>query len=149
MDIYVYADWQGLQEPRFIGALTILHTMGGARPKASVLDEKQHLWIAKFPSVKDSYDIGAWEMVVNQLAFAAGVNATEGIVRQFNSEYHTFLSRRFDRTVVGDRIHFASALTLLGLTDGSQTASYLDLAEFIIRHGASANADRRQRLTWP
>ncbi len=116
-------------------------SLGGARPKASILDEDRNLWIAKFPSVKDSHDTGAWEMVVNELAQRSGINVSKGMVRQFNSEHHTFLSKRFDRTYNGERIHFASALTLLGLTDGSQDASYLQLAEFIMRYGAFANAD--------
>ncbi|MCG2947195.1 HipA domain-containing protein, partial [Escherichia coli] len=43
-------------------------SLGGARPKTSVVDEAGHLYIAKFPSVKDEYDVGGWEMVVNALA---------------------------------------------------------------------------------
>lgn len=116
-------------------------SLGGARPKASILDEDRNLWIAKFPSVKDAHDTGAWEMVVNELAQRSGINVAKGMVRQFNGEHHTFLSKRFDRTDNGERIHFASALTLLGLTDGSPGSSYLQLAEFIMRNGASANTD--------
>jgi len=116
-------------------------SLGGARPKASVIDEKGQLWIAKFPSVKDRVDIGAWEMVVNELAEQAGVTIAKGMARIFNSEQHTFLSRRFDRTARGERIHFASAMTLLGQTDGTPGASYLQLAEFILQNSASPNAD--------
>jgi len=119
-------------------------SLGGARPKASVMDEDHHLWIAKFPSVKDTHNIGAWEMVVNELAQQSCLNVAEGMVRQFNSDHHTFLSRRFDRTTKQGRLHFASALTLLGLTDGSHGASYLHLAEFIMRYGSAANADLEQ-----
>lgn len=116
-------------------------SLGGARPKASVIDEKGHLWIAKFPSVRDRTDIGAWEMIVNELAEKAGINIAKGMARIYNSEQHTFLSRRFDRTIKGERIHFASAMTLLGQTDGTTGASYLQLAEFILQSGASPNAD--------
>jgi serine/threonine-protein kinase HipA len=116
-------------------------SLGGARPKASVIDEKDHLWIAKFPSVKDRTDIGAWEMVVNELAEKAGINIAKGMAKVYNGEQHTFLSRRFDRAESGERIHFASAMTLLGQTDGATGASYLQLAEFILRNSAAPNAD--------
>lgn len=118
--------------------------LGGARPKASVLDEKGHLWIAKFPSVKDTHNVGAWEMVVNELASKAGIQIAEGMIRQFNSDHHTYLSKRFDRTKNRKRIHFASAMTLLGHIDGTADASYLDLAEFIMRSGASPDSDLEQ-----
>ena len=116
-------------------------SLGGARPKASVMDEEGQLWIAKFPSVKDRTDIGAWEMVVNELAEKAGLTIANGMARIYNSEQHTFLSRRFDRTATGERIHFASAMKLLGQTDGTAGASYLQLAEFILQNSASPNAD--------
>lgn len=119
-------------------------SLGGARPKASVLDPKGHPWIAKFPSIKDEKDIGAWEMVANILASKAGLNIAEGYARKFKSKHHTFLTKRFDRNKKGQRIHFASAMTLLGYMDGAGAdtgVSYLQLAEFIIRHGADVNTD--------
>lgn len=116
-------------------------SLGGARPKASVMDEKRQLWIAKFPSAKDRTDIGAWEMVVSELAEKAGIHIAKGMAKIFNGERHTFLSQRFDRTENGERIHFASAMTLLGQVDGTTGASYLDLAEFILRNSASPNAN--------
>jgi serine/threonine-protein kinase HipA len=116
-------------------------SLGGARPKASVSDEKGHLWIAKFPSVKDRTDIGAWEMVVNELAEKAGINIAKGMAKVYNGEQHTFLSQRFDRTQDGKRTHFASAMTLLGQTDGTTGASYLQRAQFIVQNSASPNAN--------
>jgi serine/threonine-protein kinase HipA len=116
-------------------------SLGGARPKASVIDKKGRLWIAKFPSAKDRADIGAWEMVVNELAKKAGINIARGMAKVYNGERHTFLSRRFDRTENGERIHFASAMTLLGQTDGATGNSYLQLVEFILQNGASPNSD--------
>lgn len=116
-------------------------SLGGARPKASVIDEEGQLWIAKFPSAKDRIDIGGWEMVVNELGEKAGVKIAKGITRNFNNEQHTFICKRFDRTVKRERIHFASAMTLLGQTDGTTGTSYLDIAEFILQNGASPNAD--------
>ncbi len=119
-------------------------SLGGARPKASVTGAKGRLWIAKFPSANDSEDIGAWESVVHALAERAGVTTTEAKRERFGSKHHTFLSERFDRTERGARIHFASAMTLLGQEDGEAGASYLDLAAVIARHGAQAAADLEQ-----
>ncbi|HTF04982.1 MAG TPA: HipA domain-containing protein, partial [Bacteroidia bacterium] len=119
-------------------------SLGGARPKASVVDPKNHLWIAKFPSIKDTKNVGAWEMVVNTLAQNSGLNAAEGMIKQFNNDYHTFLTKRFDRNEKGERIHFASAMTMLGYVDGAGEntgVSYLELADFLMRNGADVNAD--------
>jgi serine/threonine-protein kinase HipA len=116
-------------------------SLGGARPKASVIDTKDKLWIAKFPSGNDQIDIGGWEMVVNVLAKDAGLNIADGQVKKFNSKHHTFLSKRFDRTSGNGRIHFASAMTLLGYSDGAESVSYLNLAEFIMQNGANVKDD--------
>jgi len=118
-------------------------SLGGARPKANVVDAKGELWIAKFPSKNDQKDIGAWEMVVNQLAKSAGLNVAQGQLLKLNSQYHTFLSKRFDRTKNKQRIHFASAMTMLGYSDGDAAsgASYLELMEFIFRNGANIESD--------
>lgn len=116
-------------------------SLGGARPKASVTDSRNQLWIAKFPRVKDKIDVGGWEMVVNQLGRKAGLNIAEGMAKKFNSKYHTFLNKRFDRTKKGNRLHFASAMTLLGKTDGAEGVSYIDLAEFIMQKGGNVKVD--------
>jgi len=124
--------------------LTPGSSLGGARPKASVLDERGELWIAKFPSLQDDQDIGGWEKVAYDLARNAGINVPESVTGKFYSKKHTFLTKRFDRMIEGARIHFASAMTLLGRTDGtnrSSGASYLDLAEFIMQNGTRPDAD--------
>jgi serine/threonine-protein kinase HipA len=119
-------------------------SLGGARPKASVLDGRGELWIAKFPSLQDDQNIGGWEKVAYDLARNVGINVPESVTGKFYSKKHTFLTKRFDRTSQGERIHFASAMTLLGHTDGTNHlsgASYLDLAAFIMQNGASPDAD--------
>jgi serine/threonine-protein kinase HipA len=116
-------------------------SLGGARPKASVIDPTNNLWIAKFPSGNDQVDIGGWEMVVNVLAKEAGLNIADGQVKKFNSKHHSFLSKRFDRVKGNGRIHFASAMTLLGYSDGAEGVSYLNLAEFIMQNGANVKDD--------
>ena len=119
-------------------------SLGGARPKASVLDDKGALWIAKFPSRRDDDDIGAWEEVAHVLARRAGIQTAATKIRRLASKHHTFLSKRFDRTSDGGRMHFASAMTLLQRSDGDDAesgVSYLELAELLIRSGAQTNRD--------
>lgn len=120
-------------------------SLGGARPKACVTDEQGHLWIAKFPNLSDTHDVGAWEMVCYELALVAGVDMFPSEIRQFSSQHHTFLTKRFDRD--GEkRLHFSSAMTQLQYYDGeqSQGASYLEIAEFISNSGAQTEADLAQ-----
>ncbi len=113
-------------------------SLGGARPKANVLDPSGALWIAKFPSERDDIDVGAWEAVTASLARAAGLNVTESKAAKFGSKHHTFLTKRFDRDENNTRMAYASALTLLGKKDGeSESSSYLDLAEIIISQGGT------------
>jgi len=121
-------------------------SLGGARPKASVVDEIGQPWVAKFPSRRDDDDVGAWEGVVHTLARRAGVVVPTAEVRRFGSEHHTFLSRRFDRQGT-ERLHFASALTLLERQDGDDSeagANYLELAELLIQRGARTGEDLAQ-----
>ncbi len=119
-------------------------SLGGARPKASVVDPDGCLWIAKFPSVRDEHDVGAWELIVQTLAKSCGLRVPQGIARRFASPHHTFIVQRFDRTEAGRRLHFASAMTLTGRRDGddaSTGASYLEIARVLIDHGAQTEAD--------
>jgi serine/threonine-protein kinase HipA len=115
-------------------------SLGGSHPKASVTDEQGALWIAKFPSKQDTVDRGAWEFVVHQLAQDAGVNVSVSQCRQFTTAHHTFLTRRFDRTDDGRRIHFMSAMAALRRRDRDE-ASYLELAEFLIQNGSRVAQD--------
>lgn len=119
-------------------------SLGGARPKASVVDEQGKLWIAKFPSTRDNDDVGAWESVIATLAARAGVTVAEHARRRFGSRHHTFLAKRFDRVAGQQRLHFCSALTLLERTDGEAGASYLDLANVLVQHGAEPARDLEQ-----
>jgi serine/threonine-protein kinase HipA len=109
-------------------------SLGGARPKADVVDTTGKQWIAKFPSQKDDTDIGLWEMVVHDLAIKAGIKVANASVKRLGSAYHTYLSQRFDRTENNRRIHYASAMTLLQKTDGDDAdsgVSYLDIVALI------------------
>ncbi len=115
-------------------------SLGGARPKACVVDHNDALWIAKFPNRHDDCDISAWEYVIYQLARDAKINMSECRLEKFDSQYHTFLTRRFDRTLQS-RLHFTSALTQLGYYDGQYEASYLEIAQFLTDHGSNTKED--------
>ena len=117
-------------------------SLGGARPKAGVIDEDGRLCVAKFPSRKDDCDVALWEHHSHLLAKEAGVNAAVTRVINSGEKYHALLSKRFDRTEEGRRIHFASAMTLLGLTDGCDAQSgngYLDIVDFILQSCCDVN----------
>ena len=118
-------------------------SLGGARPKATVVDVKGEQWIAKFPSKHDENDTGAWEKVVHNLAKLCGLNVPESMVERFSKYGSTFLVKRFDRDGKR-RLHVASAMTLLGKSDGASAAdgtSYLDIVGFIKSYGADPQND--------
>ena len=122
-------------------------SLGGARPKANVIDENHNIFMAKFPSLNDDYDVGIWEHFCHLLAKNAGINAAETKVITTNDKHHTLLSHRFDRTYAGRRIHFASAMTLLGLNDGDNATTghgYIDIVDFIISGCTDVDANLRE-----
>ena len=122
-------------------------SLGGARPKASVVDTDKVLYVAKFPSRKDDYNAGLWEHFCHLLAKKAGINAASTQVISTSDKYHTLLSRRFDRTDDGRRIHFASAMTLLGLSDGTNASTgngYLDIVDFILQNCTEVNKNLQE-----
>ncbi len=108
-------------------------SLGGARPKANIVDEKGHLWIAKFPSKEDIIDKAAWEYLAYKLAVKAGIDMTESKIEKVTGKHHTFFTKRFDR-LKSKRIHFASAMTMTGHNEDTikeNPPGYLDIAEFI------------------
>ena len=139
------------EQPQFRKWLTALvapgSSLGGARPKANFTDPKELLWIAKFPSREDRRDVGAWEMVVHQLALKTGVQVSEAQLLKLGGFYRTFSCQRFDRTAAGKRRFFVSALTLLDRRDGEK-ASYLELAEFLRSRGSKRYLKEDLRELW-
>jgi len=121
-------------------------SLGGARPKANVVDLDGYLCIAKFPSKSDTTDKAAWEYLAYKLACKARINMPICTLEKVRGPYHTFLSRRFDREGEG-RVHFASAMTMTGNSEDTirdATPSYLEIAEFIQSYGANIQADLNQ-----
>ncbi len=133
----------GMEEKWLKQLLAPGSSLGGARPKASVSAPDGSLWIAKFPSKHDDTNVGAWEMVVHDLAMMCGLDVPEAKLENFSKTGSTFLIKRFDRE--GEkRIHFASAMTLLGKNDGASAAdgsSYLDIVSLIRKYGAAPKKD--------
>lgn len=123
-------------------------SLGGARPKANILDEYGNLWIAKFPSKNDTIDNGAWEFLAYRLAINCGIEMAPSRIENITGNYHTFFTQRFDR-IRKERIHFSSAMTMTGNNEDTirdSSASYLDIAEFIQTNGV--NIDRNLHQLW-
>ncbi|MEA2041539.1 MAG: HipA domain-containing protein [Bacteroidota bacterium] len=121
-------------------------SLGGARPKANILDDNKHLWIAKFPSKNDVIDKAAWEYLAYKLATSAGVEMAECKIQKISGRFHTFFTKRFDRAGE-ERIHFASAMTMTGNSEFNikdESPSYLEIAEFIQFSGSETQKDLHQ-----
>ena len=148
MEIEKSEEQNQLPEKKWL--LQLVHpgtSLGGARPKAGVMNDEGRLCIAKFPSRNDDYDVGLWEHHSHLLAKEAGVVAAETSIIETGEKYHALLSRRFDRTAEGRRKHFASAMTLLGLTDGCDAKTgngYLDIVDFILQNCCDVEQNLRQ-----
>lgn len=121
-------------------------SLGGARPKANILDNDENLWIAKFPSKTDTVDKAAWEFLTYKLAVSCGIEMAESKIEMIAGQYHTFLTKRFDREN-GGRIHFASAMTMTGNTEEtlkSFSPSYLDIVDVIENYGTNVEKNLHQ-----
>lgn len=122
-------------------------SLGGARPKANVVDTDGKYYVAKFPSKKDLEDTELIEHFSHLLARKAGINVANTKVLSVSKSRHILLSERFDRTVDGKRRHFASAMSLLGLDDGCGATTgngYLDIVDFIVSNCTNVQQNLRE-----
>jgi len=134
------AEYSELQELLLAGG-----SLGGARPKAHVLDSNGNLSIAKFPSPRnDKWDVISWEKTLLDLAGNAGLSVPESTLLSVGKE-KVLLVKRFDR-INGERIGYVSAMTMLEKRDGEQ-GSYLDIADVIERTSLNAAAELRELWT--
>lgn len=113
-------------------------SLGGARPKASIRDEKGRLSLAKFPKKDDRYSVSAWEHLALGLARDAGIQVAHSTLLRLEDQ-DLILLNRFDRDEAG-RTPFLSAMSLLDAVD-QEPRSYLEIAEVIRRFGAQTRAD--------
>jgi serine/threonine-protein kinase HipA len=115
-------------------------SLGGLRPKCTVVDLDGSLSIGKFPSVHDSYPVTKGEVLALHVAQAAGclvaqsrIVETEGIP--------VALIKRFDRGTKGQRIPYVSAATLLGIEDSYNIHTYTEMIDALKRYSADYQAD--------
>jgi serine/threonine-protein kinase HipA len=113
-------------------------SLGGARPKASVIEKDGHLAIAKFPRKDDEINTVVWEAVALALAKKAGITVPAAHVETV-AKKPVLLLRRFDRNGKR-RIPFLSAMSMLGSKD-NDTRSYLEIVDALRQHGAEPKAD--------
>jgi len=121
-------------------------SLGGARPKASIFDHENNLWIAKFPSKADTIDKAAWEYLIHKLAVLSGITMASCRLEKIMGNHHTFFTKRFDRDY-GERIHFASAMTMTSNVEENlrdHPASYLEIAEFVSNYGVNITENLHQ-----
>lgn len=115
-------------------------SLGGARPKASVIDKNGNLCIAKFPKKDDTNNNVLWEACALTLAKACGLNTQEWSLEKINKK-NVLILKRFDREG-HKRIHFLSAMSMLDAIDNDSIShSYVDIADIIKRDGAKPNED--------
>lgn len=137
-----------LPEARWLDQLIDPGTsLGGARPKANVVDVDGKLYVAKFPSKKDLENTELIEHFSHRLAAAAGISVANTRTIKISKDRHILLSERFDRTCEGKRVHFASAMSLLGLDDGAGSSTgngYLDIVDFILQGCVDVHKNLRE-----
>lgn len=114
-------------------------SLGGARPKASVLGENGELLIAKFPHREDEWDVMAWEKCALDLAAASGIDTPARRLTDVGGRWVLVLDR-FDRRRSGARVGYISAMTLLDKWDGDE-GDYLEIAEALPVYGANVTRD--------
>lgn len=113
-------------------------SLGGARPKASILDNDGHLSIAKFPSKNDEFNIVMWEAVSLALAKKAGLTLPTWRIEMIMKK-PVLIIRRFDR-IGQKRIPFLSAMSMLGAKD-NEMHSYLEIVDALRQYGAEPTND--------
>ncbi len=116
-------------------------SLGGMRPKCTVVDDDGALSIGKFPSITDERSVTKGEVLALTLASEAGINAAAA--RIIESEgLPVALIRRFDRRSSGERVMYVSAATMMGVeVTESDSHSYTEIVDAIRIYGAAAQAD--------
>jgi serine/threonine-protein kinase HipA len=115
-------------------------SLGGARPKASVVDNEGRLLIAKFPSENDEWDVALWEYLSLKIAGRIGIPVPGFRLEKVGGK-NVLLLERFDRIGM-TRVPFLSAMSMLGASDGDR-GSYLEIVETLREHGSKPREDMR------
>ena len=116
-------------------------SLGGMRPKCTVVDDDGQLAVGKFPSLKDERPVTKGEVLAMQLARAAGLQVADARLVDSDGVPVTLI-RRFDRTGGGGRIPYVSAATLLGVYPADPREHfYTEVVDALRIHGADAQSD--------
>jgi len=118
-------------------------SLGGARPKSSVIEQDRQgsdaLYLAKFPHPSDEWDVMRWEKIALDLAECAGITVPQSRLLDINGA-NVLVLKRFDRTDVGERIGYMSAMTLMDQEDG-QAGDYVEIAEALGQISIDTSSD--------
>lgn len=116
-------------------------SLGGLRPKCTVIDDDGQLAIGKFPSVTDDRPVTRGEVLAMRLARRCGIDVADA--RLIESDGTPIaLIRRFDRPPGGGRLMYVSAATMLGVEPGDPGEhAYTELADTLRQHGSAPPAD--------
>jgi serine/threonine-protein kinase HipA len=121
-------------------------SLGGKRPKCTVLDEDGSLALGKFPSVNDSRSVTRGEILALHLAAAAGINAAAGRIVMVDNTPVAVVTR-FDRALstTGDhaRIPYLSAASMLQALRNEERA-YTEVVDVMRAKCADPVADARE-----
>ncbi|CAB3752843.1 type II toxin-antitoxin system HipA family toxin [Paraburkholderia solisilvae] len=135
---------QGRRVPRNLQSLfSVGATLGGARPKAVLLDEGRQ-WVAKFPAFRDGFNVPVVERATLELARQCGLRVPATRLVHLPDGRDVMLIERFDRVSLpkggfGKR-HVVSALTMLKMHEfGTGSAEYAHLADTLSELGASGS----------
>lgn len=118
-------------------------SLGGLRPKCTVIDQNGSLSIGKFPSVHDSYSVTKGEVLALHIAAKAGIQAAEARIVESDGT-PVALIRRFDRESSGERIPYLSAASLLGIEDSYQVHTYMEIVDALKRYSPDYRADAEE-----
>jgi serine/threonine-protein kinase HipA len=113
-------------------------SVGGMRPKCTVVDDDGHLAIGKFPSVKDDRCVTRGEVLALHLAAKAGISVAQSRV-VMSDDIAVALIRRFDR-VQGGRIPYLSAGSMMQASRQDDYA-YTQIADAIIANSVDPKRD--------
>lgn len=117
-------------------------SLGGMRPKCTMVDEDGWLAIGKFPSVGDTRSVTRGEVLALKLAAQAGIAAAPARIVQLG-DVPVAVIRRFDRDRADGRIPYQSAATLLQASR-EEDRSYTEIVDAIRTHGYAPTQDVRQ-----
>lgn len=118
-------------------------SLGGLRPKCTVIDQDGFLSIGKFPSVHDSYAVTKGEVLALRVAAAAGIQVAEARIVESDG-IPVALIKRFDRGLRGERIPYLSAATLLGIEESHQVHTYTEIIDALKRYSPDYRADAEE-----